>query len=339
MLQNVTDSCQLDVCPKFNAGKNWNIVSTAVNCIVTINISLPNSLLWNTIETFCNVCQIIEKPSPSTEPSTESPTKPDDLPMFVWIIILFCSGAGMILLFFSVFLTYKCIRLKTRSQNNRETDPEQRTVTPVRITIDQEPDELLNVPQNRRDICATSITPSFERHSQVSGYSNISSTNTIYSGHSRQSRRSTYSSRSPYEPHRYTDPNTGCPMVTINIPIDEDFIRIFSELGAHHSENVTQISADTGLGSNVDSNVENRNTLSVVDTQRRSDRSSGYEGSRAPAEINQDPNILNPYGKSGYTIDDDSNSSGSCSSKNSFKTPRNTQVYYVGNEQHHCSSV
>ena len=330
----MTEFCKLDVCPKFNE-HNWEIVSTSSDCTVSIGINnVPRTSLLTAIKDFCqysNKCQIKDP----AEPTTDSPSSSGLSMTVIWIIIgVNCGLIIILIVVLSHCLVYKIRKIKRR--NERSEDPERGVVTPVSLkTRRYEQNETLSVPNNYPTISIT--PPSSDRHSQASGYCNTSiashSTNcSNQSHHSRQSKLSTSSNVS-----RYTNPQTGRVMATITINAPIEVIEELHNIGAHISENATQISADTGLGSAADhQNI----LLSVVDIQKRSERSSGYEGSHAPVQLNKDPNILNPHGMSGYSEASNSSSCSTSSSRNSFeKFSTNTGVYNIGKEQHHCSYV
>ena len=164
------------------------------------------------------------------------------------------------------------------------------------------------------------------RQSQYSGQSH----STRNSCSTNQSRSSSHLSRHPRAPSSLSyasckrDPSTGVATVSLNLTInDRDSLRtiqagefnvalplvsMFNELGELLSDKQTQVSSDTGFSSVVASHGRLQNTLSVSNSQRRSMKSSGYGGSDAvPSSTNNDPSIMNPHGKRGYTSSFDRN--------------------------------
>ena len=350
MLTKVTENCIEDVCPKFT-GENWNISS--FDCFhskwkVTLDLKglpEPSSMA---IEAYCNTtnkCSIPTQPSssPSPSPSTSQTVLPDpSIPpeaMPNWMLICFITIGVLAITFVVLFLLLVTLAIKRWGRWKRVEphvpdggesggvhttgvnvgDPHVQdgggsegvhTIRVTELTEDLQ-SETRSFPMTRQPVSSSRVS----NHDSVSTSTNQSRT----SGRSGQSHRSGFSHK-PRNPSTLTSvshhSNSNCgPTVVINLRMDQTeqisfpviMKQLFDELGALQSEQQTH---ESGIGSTNSTCLDRR---SCAGSQQRSLRSSGYGGSQAPVRT-QDPNILNPHGKSGFISDSSDCSSVSTSS-------------------------
>lgn len=282
-LMDVADRCESEVCPKFNV-HNWRIVSVD-DCNVAIQFDgLPVDELRNAILLVCRTadqCRILAQVDPPSTDHTPSG-------MLDWVLLSVYISFPILVLLVVVLLVcifYKLIKNRCKKKVDVEQAKPKTNDSASEVGSQQVPTIIRD-----HDVSSTITTNTAPVASCTCGRSIASSEVPSIAPPLPDHHLS-------HDSHKRTDPPT---TISVNITVNDlpqPLLTLFNELGAIESENRTRSSVDTGLGTV--GSLENYN-----DEQSRkqiSHKSSGYYGSRAAeyCAIN-DPNILNPHGRTGF---------------------------------------